>query len=139
VRSAAAACLAVRRPHGGSRTFHPKSTCPDAIDFEAKLGHVTSWNQAPKQISQSTEWYLGGADGEIVEREALRRRVWPRGDLRRVCLGVALPQRFLVCRDTLWTLFCWQQYDVTLIGVTSCTVKAFRSRRSFISSPLWTP
>jgi len=26
-----------------------------------------------------------------------------------------------------------------LIGFTSCIVKSFRSRRSFISSPLWTP
>ena len=27
----------------------------------------------------------------------------------------------------------------SLIGFTSCIVKFFRSRRSFISSPLWTP
>ena len=27
----------------------------------------------------------------------------------------------------------------SLIGFTSCIVKSFRSRRSFISSPLWTP
>ena len=27
----------------------------------------------------------------------------------------------------------------SLIGCTSCIIKSFRSRRSFISSPLWTP
>jgi len=27
----------------------------------------------------------------------------------------------------------------SLIGCTSCIVKCFRSRSSFISSPLWTP
>ena len=29
-------------PHGGPRTFHHKSTCPNAIDFWCKFGHVTA-------------------------------------------------------------------------------------------------
>ena len=34
---------------------------------------------------------------------------------------------------------CKNMHGSALVGFTSCIVKYFRSRRSFISSPLWTP
>ena len=56
-------------PHGGLRTFYQKSTCPDAVDFQATCSRVTHRN------------YLRGADGEVVERKTLRGRTGPHGGL----------------------------------------------------------
>ena len=51
-----------------------------------------------------------------------------RGRGRVVLLLLVLPLPFLLLKR-----------EFQLIGCTSCIVKSFRSRRSFISSPLWTP
>jgi hypothetical protein len=59
-----------RVPHGGLRTFHPKSTGLHAIDFRCESGHVTP--EPSRDGGRGAEAGGGAADGVALLGRAAR-------------------------------------------------------------------
>ena len=99
------------------------------------------WNQRGAFVEVDFSGFRGNTRQEWRSRDVEYEFCFPRPGL----LFAIAPRKIQGCTmpGHTWEVqnatFCFAGVHSSPIGCTSCIVKSFRSRRFFISSPLWTP